>query len=110
MKKVAIIMGSDSDLKGLQGAMDTLKALEIPYAVRIISAHRTPEAAAEFARNAQAEGYGVIIAAATDPVTGWMFCCVSVAALTEKLVAYRAAQTEKVLEKDARISAEYSNL
>lgn len=165
MKKVAVIMGSDSDLKGLQGAMDTLKALEIPYAVRIISAHRTPEAAAAFARNAQAEGYGVIIAAAGKaahlagamaantvlPVVGIpvksstldgldallstvqmpsgmpvatmaidgavnaallaaQIIALSDAALTEKLVAYRAAQTEKVLEKDARISAEYSNL
>ena len=64
MKKVAIIMGSDSDLKAMQGAMDALKALEIPFAVRVSSAHRTPEAAAQFARSAQAEGYGVIIAAA----------------------------------------------
>ena len=64
MKKVAIIMGSDSDLKAMTGAMDALKALKVPYAVRIISAHRTPEAAAEFAKNAQADGYGVIIAAA----------------------------------------------
>lgn len=64
MKKTAIIMGSDSDLKVMQAAMDTLKALEIPFAVRILSAHRTPEAAAQFARSAQADGYGVIIAAA----------------------------------------------
>ena len=64
MKKVAIIMGSDSDLKAMTGAMDALKALKVPYAVRIISAHRTPEAAAEFAKNAQADGFGVIIAAA----------------------------------------------
>ena len=64
MKKAAIIMGSDSDLKAMQGAMDTLKALEIPYAVRILSAHRTPDAAAEFARGAQDAGFGVIIAAA----------------------------------------------
>ena len=64
MKKAAIIMGSDSDLKVMQGAMDTLKTLEIPFAVRILSAHRTPEAAAAFAKAAQAEGYGVIIAAA----------------------------------------------
>ena len=64
MKKAAIIMGSDSDLKVMQGAMDTLKALEIPYAVRILSAHRTPEAAARFAQSAQSEGYGAIIAAA----------------------------------------------
>ena len=64
MKKAAIIMGSDSDLKAMQGAMDALKALEIPFVVRILSAHRTPEAAAEFAKNAKADGYGVIIAAA----------------------------------------------
>ena len=64
MKKAAIIMGSDSDLKVMQGAMDTLKALEIPFAVRILSAHRTPEAAAAFAKSARDEGYGVIIAAA----------------------------------------------
>ncbi|MBR1561487.1 MAG: 5-(carboxyamino)imidazole ribonucleotide mutase [Clostridia bacterium] len=64
MKKAAIIMGSDSDLKVMQGAMDTLKALDIPYAVRILSAHRTPDAAAAFAKTAQAEGFGVIIAAA----------------------------------------------
>lgn len=64
MKKAAVIMGSDSDLKVMQGAMDTLKALGIPFAVRILSAHRTPEAAADFAKNAQANGYGVIIAAA----------------------------------------------
>ena len=64
MKKVAIIMGSDSDLKAMQAAMDALKALEIPYAVRILSAHRTPDQAAAFARGASEEGYGVIIAAA----------------------------------------------
>ena len=50
MNKVAIIMGSDSDLKAMQGAMDALKALQIPFCVRILSAHRTPDAAAQFAR------------------------------------------------------------
>ena len=64
MKKAAIILGSDSDLNAMQPAMHTLAALEIPYVVRIISAHRTPEAAARFARSARDEGYGVIIAAA----------------------------------------------
>lgn len=64
MKKAAIILGSDSDLNAMQPAMDTLATLEIPYVVRIISAHRTPEAAARFARSARDEGYGVIIAAA----------------------------------------------
>ena len=64
MNKVAIIMGSDSDLKVMQGAMDTLKALEVPFCVRILSAHRTPDAAARFAKGAKDEGYGAIIAAA----------------------------------------------
>ena len=165
MKKVAVIMGSDSDLQAMQGAMDALKALEIPYAVRIISAHRTPEAVAEFARSAKDEGYGVIIAAAGKaahlagamaantllPVVGVpmksstldgldallstvqmpsgmpvatvaidgatnaallaaQIIALSDDALSERLSVYRAAQTRKVLEKDARISAEYSNL
>lgn len=165
MKKVAIIMGSDSDLKGMQGAMNTLKALEIPYTVRIISAHRTPIAASEFALSARAEGYGVIIAAAGKaahlagamaantvlPVVGVpmksstldgldallstvqmpsgmpvatvaidgatnaallaaQMIALSDEALADRLIAYRKAQTDKVLEKDARISAEYSNL
>ena len=165
MKKAAIIMGSDSDLKVMQGAMDTLKALEIPYAVRILSAHRTPEAAARFAQSAQSEGYGAIIAAAGKaahlagamaantllPVIGVpmksstldgldallstvqmpsgmpvatvaidgatnaallaaQILALSDPALAKRLSDYRAAQTAKVLEKDARISAEYSNL
>lgn len=165
MKKVAIIMGSDSDLKAMQGAMDALKALEIPYAVRIISAHRTPEAASTFAKNARADGYGAIIAAAGKaahlagamaantilPVIGVpmksstldgldallstvqmpsgmpvatvaidgatnaallaaQILAVSDEALAGRFAAYRAAQTEKVMQKDAAISAEYSNL
>ncbi len=64
MKKVAIVMGSDSDLPVLKPAIKTLSELEIPFSVRVMSAHRTPLEAAEFSRNASAEGYGVIIAAA----------------------------------------------
>lgn len=165
MKKVAVIMGSDSDLKALQGAMDTLAALQIPYAVRVISAHRTPQAAAEFARTAAGEGYGVIIAAAGKaahlagalaantnlPVVGIpmksstldgldallstvqmpsgmpvatvaidgavnaallaaQIIALSDGALAERLAERRAAQTQRVIEKDAAISAEYSRL
>lgn len=165
MKKVAIIMGSDSDLKVLQGAMDALKALEIPFAVRVISAHRTPLAAAEFAASAKENGYGVIIAAAgkaahlagalaantTLPIIGIpvksstldgldallstvqmpsgmpvatvaidgatnaallaaQMLALSDETLDAKLVAYRKAQTDKVIEKDTLISAEYSSL
>ncbi len=64
MKKVAIVMGSDSDLNAVRPAALMLRKLEIPFTMRIISAHRTPEAAASFAKNAAAEGFGVIIAAA----------------------------------------------
>ena len=165
MKKAAIIMGSDSDLKAMQGAMDALKALEIPFVVRILSAHRTPEAAAEFAKNAKADGYGVIIAAAGKaahlagamaantilPVIGVpmksstldgldallstvqmpsgmpvatvaidgaanaallaaQIIALSDEALSARLIDYRAAQSEKVAEKDRRISEEYSKL
>ena len=64
MKKVGIVMGSDSDLPVLQKAIDTLKSLEIPYEVHIYSAHRTPEQAKDFAVSARKKGFGVIIAAA----------------------------------------------
>ena len=64
MKKVGIVMGSDSDLPILRKAMDTLSDLGIPYECHIYSAHRTPEEAGAFARNARANGIGVIIAAA----------------------------------------------
>ena len=64
MKKVGIVMGSDSDLPILQKAMDTLTDLNIPYECHIYSAHRTPDEAAAFARNAGKNGIGVIIAAA----------------------------------------------
>ena len=165
MKKVAIIMGSDSDLPALKGAMDALNTLEIPYAVRVISAHRTPQAASDFARSAQSEGYGVIIAAAGKaahlagamaantilPVIGVpvksstldgldallstvqmpsgmpvatvaidgaanaallaaQMIALSDDRLMARLSAYRAQQTEKVIEKDKKISEEYSCL
>ena len=64
MKKVGIIMGSDSDLPIIRKATDMLTSLEIPFEVHIYSAHRTPVEAAEFSRNARSNGFGVIIAAA----------------------------------------------
>lgn len=64
MKKVAIVMGSDSDLPVLKGAFDTLTQYGVPFEVRVLSAHRTPREAAAFAENARANGFGVIIAAA----------------------------------------------
>ena len=63
-KKVAVIMGSDSDFPVVSPAIKRLKSFGIPVEVRVMSAHRTPDAAAEFSKNAKAEGFGVIIAAA----------------------------------------------
>lgn len=64
MKKVAVIMGSDSDFKVVQKAVLKLKEFDVPYEVRVMSAHRTPDEAAEFSKNAKDNGFGVIIAAA----------------------------------------------
>lgn len=64
MKKVAVIMGSDSDLPVVQKAVDTLRDFDVPFEVHVFSAHRTPEQAKEFSLNADKNGFGVIIAAA----------------------------------------------
>ena len=64
MKKVAIIMGSDSDLPVAEKAADKLAEYGVPHEVHIFSAHRTPEEARDFALNARSRGFGVIIAAA----------------------------------------------
>lgn len=64
MKKVAVVMGSDSDLPVAQKALDELSALGIPYDAHVLSAHRTPDAAADFAKGAEQDGFGVVIAAA----------------------------------------------
>lgn len=64
MKKVGVIMGSDSDLKIVQKATDVLKELNIPFEVHVYSAHRTPEQARDFSLNARKNGFGCIIAAA----------------------------------------------
>lgn len=161
MKKVGIIMGSDSDLPILRKAMDTLESLGIPYECHIYSAHRTPEEARQFALNARANGFGAIIAAAgmaahlagaiaantTLPVIGIpckstcldgidallstvmmpsgipvatvainggvnaaLLCAqilaVSDAELVARLDAKRAADSAKVLEKDAALQTE----
>ena len=64
MKKVGILMGSDSDLPILRKSMDTLTSLGIPFECHVFSAHRTPEEARNFSLNARANGFGCIIAAA----------------------------------------------
>lgn len=64
MKKVGIIMGSDSDLPVVEKAIETLKEFGVPYEVHVFSAHRTPVQAADFSKNARNNGFGAIIAAA----------------------------------------------
>lgn len=64
MKKVAVIMGSDSDLPVVEKCIDELKGYGIPMEVHVYSAHRTPEEAISFAKNAEENGFGVIISAA----------------------------------------------
>ena len=63
-KKVAVIMGSDSDLPVVKKALEELKSYGVDYECHVMSAHRTPDAASEFARNAQSNGFGVVICAA----------------------------------------------
>lgn len=64
MKKIGIIMGSDSDLPVVEKAFEVLNEFEVPFEVHVLSAHRTPGEAADFAKNAKKNGVGVIIAAA----------------------------------------------
>ena len=64
MKKIGIVMGSDSDLPVVKKAMDTLDEFGVPFEVHVFSAHRTPKEASDFAKSARKEGFGAIIAAA----------------------------------------------
>lgn len=162
MKKIAIIMGSDSDLPIVTKATDTLKEFGVPFEVHIYSAHRTPEQARDFAANARKNGFGAIIAAAgmaahlagaiaantTLPVVGIpckssnldgmdallstvqmpsgipvatvaingganaALLCIQILAVTDeslaaKLDSKRASDAQKVLQKDADISAQF---
>lgn len=64
LKKVAIIMGSDSDFPVVKKAIEVLKEFDVPFEVKVMSAHRAASAVAEFSENAASNGFGVIIAAA----------------------------------------------
>lgn len=64
MKKIAVIMGSDSDLPVVEAAFAVFKEYEVPFCAHVFSAHRTPDAAARFAAEAREQDYGVLIAAA----------------------------------------------
>ena len=163
MKKVGIIMGSDSDLPTVQKAVDTLKSFDVSYEVHFFSAHRTPVEARDFSINARKNGFGAIIAAAgmaahlagaiaantTLPVIGIpinsgklngvdallstvqmpsgipvatvaidgavnaALLCIEIFAVTdealaEKLDAKRTADSQKVLEKNAAVEAQFN--
>ena len=164
MKKVGIIMGSDSDLPIVQKAVDTLKSFDVPYEVHVFSAHRTPVEARDFSINARKNGFGAIIAAAgmaahlagaiaantTLPVVGIpinsgklngvdallstvqmpsgipvatvaidgavnaALLCIEMLAITDaeladKLDNKRLADSQKVLEKNASVEAQFNN-
>ncbi len=68
LKQVAVVMGSDSDLKTLQPAVEILEQFGISNEVRILSAHRTPKEMMDFAQNAESNGFGVIIAGAATMI------------------------------------------
>ena len=68
MKKVGIIMGSDSDLPVVRKAVDILREFEVPFEVHVFSAHRTPAEARSFAVGARREGFGAIIAGEVDDI------------------------------------------
>ena len=157
MKKVGVIMGSDSDLPVVEKAIDKLKEYGVPYEVHVYSAHRTPVQAGEFARTAQENGFGAIIAAAgkaahlagalavigipvksstldgldallstvqmptgipvaTVAIDGAanaallaiQILAVSDMALAEKIRQARAAESQKVLEKNAGVEAKFN--
>ena len=127
MKKVAIIMGSDSDWPVVKSACTVLKDFGIPFEAHILSAHRTPEAAADFAKSARANGYGVILCAAgmaahlagafaantTLPVVGIPMkggALDGLDALLATLDKFRADTAAAIAKKDAAIAAEAAAL
>ena len=104
MKKVAVIMGSDSDLPVLKGAFEQLKKLSIPFEAHVYSAHRTPAEAAAFAASARDNGFGVLIAAAGK--AAHLAGALEDEALAEKLLTMRRAQHDAVIAKDAALIVE----
>ena len=140
MKKVGIIMGSDSDLPVVEKAMDKLRAFGVPFEVHVYSAHRTPEEARAFSAGAREAGFGVLIAAAGKAAqdgldallstvqmpTGIPVATVAIDGaanaallamemlsisddgLAARLAQARAEESAQVLEKSARIEAQFN--
>ena len=114
MKKVAVIMGSDSDWPVVKGACQQLETFGIPYEAHILSAHRTPAAAADFARSARTNGFGVLICAAINgaknaAVLAAQILAVSDDALAAKLDAQRSEMAEQIAAKEAKLQAELAH-
>ena len=123
VRKVAVIMGSDSDWPVVKGACAQLKALDIPFEAHILSAHRTPAEAAAFAKSAKANGFGVILCAAGIPVAtvalngaknaAWLaaeILALSDDALAEKLEAERVAMAQQIAAKEEKLQNELNEL
>ena len=137
IRKVAVIMGSDSDWPVVKGACAQLKALDIPFEAHILSAHRTPAEAADFAKNARANGFGVILCAAgmaahlagafaantTLPVIGipmngaknaaWLaaeILALSDDTLAGKLEAERVSMAQQIAAKEEKLQNELKEL
>ena len=134
MKKVLVVMGSDSDLKVMEKCVDRLKSFDIPTEVRICSAHRTPAAAEQLAKNAAAEGFGVIIAAAgmdsllsivqmpkgipvatvaidgadNAAILAAQMIALSDDALAQKLAQFKADMAAEVTAKDEKVRAQFA--
>ena len=126
VRKVAVIMGSDSDWPVVKGACAQLKALDIPFEAHILSAHRTPAGAAEFAKSARANGFGVILCAAGMAAhlvgafaangaknAAWLaaeILALSDDALAEKLAAERTAMAAQIAAKEEKLQNELNEL
>ena len=127
MKKVAIIMGSDSDFPIVSKAIKQLKDYEVPFEVHVMSAHRTPDEASEFAKNAIKNGFGVIIAtvmmptgipvatvavngAANAAILAIQMLALSDETLAQKLVDNRKKMAETVVSKDKDIQSKVDEI
>ena len=111
VRKVAVIMGSDSDWPVVKGACAQLKALDIPFEAHILSAHRTPAEAAAFAKGAKENGFGVILCAAGMAAhLAAEILALSDDALAAKLAAERAAMAEQIAAKEEKLQKEIEEL
>ena len=102
--RVAIVMGSDSDLPVVKPAIAMLDKLGVSWEARVMSAHRTPKAACEFAETAREQGFGVIIGAAGKAAhLAGVLAALSDQQLADRLAAFKREMAEAVAEKDRNL-------